>query len=122
VKPIERDEQMQREYIPLAGGYEWQAKGNGSTVRIVGSDGNRHPLSWNPPHVSQMLDDCMRAQHADMNANSEAVGALVEACEKVIEMNRQHAQDAYGDAEKAETWACVVTLRKALATYGREGV
>lgn len=42
------------------------------------------------------------------------VRALRQAAEKVIEMNRQHANDAYGDADKAENWACVVVLRKAL--------
>ncbi len=41
--------------------------------------------------------------------------ALVSAAFSVIEMNRQHALDQYGDAEKAETWACVTTLRAALA-------
>lgn len=33
--PIERDEQINRSYIPLPGGWEVQTKGNGSTFRIA---------------------------------------------------------------------------------------
>lgn len=40
---------------------------------------------------------------------------LLDAAEKVIQMNRQHAEDQYGDANKAESWACVVVLRAAIA-------
>ena len=44
--PIERDEQMDRTYIPLPGGYEIQTKGKGSTFRIAKTDGSgeRYPL------------------------------------------------------------------------------
>lgn len=42
--------------------------------------------------------------------------ALLDAAFRVIEMNRQHALDQYGDAEKAEGWACVMVLREAIAT------
>src|SRR5438093_1399486 len=37
------------------------------------------------------------------------------ALEKIIEMNRQQAEDQYGDREKAENWACVRIARQALA-------
>lgn len=47
-------------------------------------------------------------------ASAEREGLLRTACEKVIEFNRQRAKDEYGDAEKAESWACVRTLRAAL--------
>jgi hypothetical protein len=46
---------------------------------------------------------------------SPTEAALREAAEKVIEMNRQHANDQYGEADKAEAWACVQVLRAALA-------
>jgi len=36
------------------------------------------------------------------------------ALNKIIEMNRQTALDKYGDAEKAESWACVSFARSAL--------
>ncbi|WP_408601377.1 hypothetical protein [Pseudomonas sp. PLMAX] len=39
---------------------------------------------------------------------------LSEALEKIIEMNRQYAVDKYGDAERAETMACVTLAREAL--------
>lgn len=33
-RPIERDEEMDRTYIPLPGGWEIQTRGNGSTFRV----------------------------------------------------------------------------------------
>ncbi|MBT9570043.1 MAG: hypothetical protein IV106_02825 [Pseudomonas umsongensis] len=33
---------------------------------------------------------------------------------KIIEMNRQHAEDQYGDPEKAESWSCITVARAAL--------
>lgn len=38
-----------------------------------------------------------------------------EALIKIIEMNRQNAEDEYGDADKAESWACVKVSRSALS-------
>lgn len=37
-----------------------------------------------------------------------------DALVKIIEMNRQHAEDQYGDPEKAESWSCVTVARVAL--------
>lgn len=46
-----------------------------------------------------------------MQAENEALrNGLV----KIIEMNRQHAEDQYGDPEKAESWSCVTVARSAL--------
>ena len=39
---------------------------------------------------------------------------LRNAAVKVIEMNRQHAEDQYGDSDKAESWSCVTVLRDAM--------
>lgn len=39
---------------------------------------------------------------------------MADALNKIIEMNRQHAQDQYGDPEKAESWSCVKVAREAL--------
>ena len=50
----------------------------------------------------------------------EQVAPLIEAMNKVIEMNRQHAKDEYGDAEKAEDWACVELLRKSLTEFKQQ--
>lgn len=40
--------------------------------------------------------------------------ALRGALDTIIQYNRDHARDQYGDAEKAERWACVVKAREAL--------
>lgn len=43
--PIDRDEGMKRDYIPLPGGWEIQTKGKGSTFRIANSKtGNQYPI------------------------------------------------------------------------------
>ena len=44
-----------------------------------------------------------------------AAPTLVEALEKIIEMNRQRAEDEFADADKAEGWACVRVAREAIA-------
>jgi hypothetical protein len=63
--PIERDEQMQREYIPLPGGWELQTKGNGSTLRLCDTKtGERHPLLVGPEWVSQFVERMGREIHA----------------------------------------------------------
>lgn len=52
---------------------------------------------------------------ADANAKL-AISApkLLSALEKIVEMNRQHAEDEYGDPEKAESWSCVKVAREAI--------
>lgn len=45
VPPIERDETMDRTYIPLPGGWEVQTKGSGSTFRVCDTkSGDRWPI------------------------------------------------------------------------------
>ena len=44
------------------------------------------------------------------------------ALKKIIEMNRQHAKDQYGDPNKAESWACIKVARKALAEPSNDKV
>lgn len=39
---------------------------------------------------------------------------MTSALTKIIEWNRQAAHDQYGDAEKAERYACVIEAREAL--------
>lgn len=48
------------------------------------------------------------------NELHESVNKMKLALEKIIEINRQQAFDQYGDAEKAETWSCVIVAREAL--------
>lgn len=80
---IERDEKMQREYIPLAAGYEWQTKGSGSTVRLLCPSGNQEPISWNPDWIREALDDCMRAQNAALAQHKLVIAELVELLEQI---------------------------------------
>jgi hypothetical protein len=47
--------------------------------------------------------------------SSEQQPRLVAALNKIIEMNRDTAEAQYGDANKAESWACVRVAREALA-------
>lgn len=44
----------------------------------------------------------------------QAQTAQKAALQQIIDMNRQHAEDQYGDAEKAEQWACVKAARAAM--------
>ena len=37
-----------------------------------------------------------------------------DALVQIIEINRQHAEDQYGDANKAESWGCVTIARQGL--------
>lgn len=39
---------------------------------------------------------------------------LTQALQSIIKWNRDHAADQYGDAEKAESWACIVEARAAI--------
>jgi hypothetical protein len=53
---------------------------------------------------------------AAIAAQQPAQDIMRKALEKIIEMNRQHAEDQYGDANKAESWSCVIVAREAIAT------
>ena len=46
---------------------------------------------------------------------AESHRELVEALEKIIQMNKQQADDQYGDSSKSDSWACVVVARTALS-------
>jgi hypothetical protein len=62
-KPIERDEQMDRTYIPMPGGWEIQTKGKGSTFRICGPDDDRLAIP-DSPYLHETLEQMAR----DVNA------------------------------------------------------
>ncbi len=72
--------------------------------------------------VEQMLTHCERKEHPPLTVWEAAQLAqawldrekLRTAAAEVIEFNRCHANDQYGDSDKAESWACVRTLRAAL--------
>ena len=63
------------------------------------------------PACAEFYADKLEQQVAALTEQVErARNALV----KIIDMNRMHANDQYGDADKAESWACVVVARAAL--------
>jgi hypothetical protein len=45
----------------------------------------------------------------------DRVETLTAALNKIIQMCRETALAQYGNAEKAELWACVITARQAMA-------
>lgn len=67
---------------------------------------------------------CMLAHsinHEDQKEEALANAALIaaapdmkEALEKIIAMNRQTAQDKYGNPDDAESWSCVTVARAAI--------
>ena len=65
--PIERDEQMDRTYIPLPGGWEIQTKGKGSTFRICDPNGDRLPVP-DEPYLFETLERMAREVHAAHDA------------------------------------------------------
>jgi len=52
---------------------------------------------------------------SDLTAERDWYRSALAALEKIVSMNRQTASDQYGDADKAESWACVSVARAALA-------
>lgn len=68
------------------------------------------------PFTDGTYGPILSQEQQEANASLMAAAPdLLAAAEKVIEMNRQHAEDQYGDPEKAESWSCVVILRAAIA-------
>ena len=60
------------------------------------------------------LSDVEWLDETGVESNKSNEEKMKLALEKIIEMNRQQAFDQYGDAEKAETWSCVIVAREAL--------
>lgn len=72
--------------------------------------------------ASRISSASMEYMLAAAPAAPAADAGLVEALEMIIEMNRQHAADQFGDAEKAEAWSCIRVAREALAAHRAQGV
>lgn len=68
--------------------------------------------------IQKTLDYFIAASQSDVQDRIDQLQAENEALRnglvKIIEMNRQHAEDQYGDPEKAESWSCVTVARMAL--------
>ena len=53
----------------------------------------------------------------DQKGNAKLIAAaprMKTALERIIDWNRQYAKDKHGDAEVAESWACIKEARDAL--------
>jgi hypothetical protein len=74
VEAIERDEDYDRTYIPMPGGWEVQTKGKGSTFRLVGPDDESLPIP-DSPYLHETLEQMARDIHAALsNFSSPAEG------------------------------------------------
>ena len=75
--PIERDEDMDRTYIPLPGGWEIQTKGNGSSFRIADTKrDNRYAVFDTTIHEAlvQMAHDIRAAHETALGAVADKLG------------------------------------------------
>ena len=75
VRPIERDEDFDRTYIPLPGGWEVHTKGCGSSFRIAVPD-NFRLLIEDRPYLHETLERMARDVHAACLAAEQDVRAL----------------------------------------------
>jgi|LakMenEpi03Aug12_release.lakeMendotaPanAssembly.Ray.scaffolds.fasta_scaffold722842_2 hypothetical protein len=64
--------------------------------------------------AKQLTARCDEAERERDEAQAHAAD-LRAALDKIVEMNRQHASDQYGDPAKAEQWSRVLVARAVLA-------
>lgn len=112
LKEIEHDKEQDRHYIPLAGGYEFQTKGKGSTVRLLCPDGKRYIVNTGMKHSDDALARCMMVQHTkykyrDAPALNEGKGLWEEVKQAMVD----HA------VENDSAVVYAGTLDKILAKY-----
>lgn len=79
LKPIERDEAMDRDYIPLPGGWEVQTLGKGSSFRLCEPSGRRHIVT--DEHLHDVLTNMGHDIRDSWNRRTPAGGwrAIAEA-------------------------------------------
>ncbi|EBS2695444.1 hypothetical protein ZQ65_25665 [Salmonella enterica subsp. enterica serovar Newport] len=77
-------------------------------------------LAWRDQQIEQLREKLKQAEEKNLrllgfvDSYDWQRQRLHQAAEKVIAWNRQEAKDRYGDADKAESWACVRELRDAI--------
>ncbi|ECC3465576.1 hypothetical protein AA471_23515 [Salmonella enterica subsp. enterica] len=77
-------------------------------------------LAWRDQQIEQLREKLKQLEEKHLRLLGVVVDydwqrqRLHQAAEKVIAWNRQEAKDHYGDANKAETYACVRELRDAI--------
>jgi hypothetical protein len=108
---IERDESMNRDFIPLPGGWEMQTKGVGSTLRLLDTKiGERHPLPL-PDHVVAFIERMAREVHA-ASTSERAQGADVpDIIAGALQTSRAHAYELMEESLAARAQGAEVDLR-----------
>lgn len=77
-------------------------------------------LAWRDQQIEQLREKLKQAEEKNLrllgfvDSYDWQRQRLHQAAEKVIVWNRQAAKDQYGDADKAESYACVRELRDAI--------
>lgn len=129
--PIERDERMDRTYIPMPGGWEIQTKGKGSTFRICDPQGERLPIPESP-YLHETLERMAREVHAAARtaitaalANQQGVAAKREAminlltatADEIGEKAKRTGESRFPSPEQLRGWETAVrSVIKAIAT------
>jgi hypothetical protein len=95
---------------------EWYSVFTTDNKRAVRSSGGLICILTKPsryPGQDERYERELEENKADQKLISASLNML-KALEKIVEMNRQHAEDEYGDPEKAESWSCVKVAREAI--------
>jgi hypothetical protein len=101
---IERDEEMERDYIPLPGGWEVQTKGTGSTFRLLDKkSGERMPIPL-PDRILNILERMAREIHAA--SPTTTLAACVKEATKLAETEFSHIDLEFLRFQQAATKAC----------------
>lgn len=105
--PIESDDGFERHYIPIAGGWEIQTKGRGSSFRIADSKPNGiRFLVFEQPYIFGYLEKMARESHAAHAA------ALEQNLELRLELNtaERHINTLEHLVAKGRTFDALVLL------------
>jgi len=82
------------------------------SVRDLGADDPRFFIQPTVDKDKQIADLERKLRERD-----DQITVMRTALKKIIDMNVQYAKDCWGDETRAETLACVVTARAALAKF-----
>jgi hypothetical protein len=109
LQPIERDEDMDRTYIPLPGGWEVQTKGRGSSFRIANTKGDCPRYLVTDEYLQEALEQMARDIHAAAPQQAIPSGnhLLFDAINKVIRV--------HGNGQPKQMDDAVMLLKHALS-------
>lgn len=84
-EPISRDEDHQRDYIPIGAGWEIQTKGKGSTFRISDASGDRRLPIPPSPYLHETLTVMAREVHAYWTARLAPIAPDARGVERMAQ-------------------------------------